>query len=80
MTYLVYASDQDGELATYLCSRTNTLAQAQADLADLGPGAAPNLDRAPAQGQLGRALLVVGCLSVPLMILAGFMLLRRRSS
>ena len=78
MNYLVYASDQDGELTTYLCSRTNTLAQAQADLADLGSGAAPTLDQAPAQGRLGQIFLVVGCLSVPLMIVAGFVVVRRR--
>jgi hypothetical protein len=80
VTYLVYASDQDGELTTYLCSRTNSLALAQADLADLGPGAAPTLDQAPAQGRLGEIFLVVGCLSVPLMIVAGFMVARRRLS
>ena len=78
MTYLVYASDQDGELTTYLCSRTNTLAQAQADLTDLGSGAAPTLDQAPVQGRLGEIFLAAGCLGVPLMILAGFVVVRRR--
>ncbi len=39
--YLVYAHLEDGEYTTYLCSRTAELAQAQADLKELGEGTEP---------------------------------------
>ncbi len=44
--YLVYAFDQDGQLATGLCTRTAPLDQAALDVAELGPGtvASPNSD------------------------------------
>jgi hypothetical protein len=67
--YLVYASDQGAGLTTYLCSRTTSLVQAQADLVALGSGRPPTLDALPSQrpsdgggfliGGLGLLMVVV---------------------
>ncbi|HET9224857.1 MAG TPA: hypothetical protein VFO07_20255 [Roseiflexaceae bacterium] len=80
-TYLVYASEQDGGLTTYLCSRTNSINQARSDLAALDPGTAPTLD-GPSRPSPNTGLLIA--LGGVIILLAGLALLfvvrKRRSA
>jgi hypothetical protein len=48
--YIVYATTQDGSLATGLCSRTQSTTGAGEDLAALGEGQAPAAGEQPATG------------------------------
>ena len=73
-SYLVYAGGSPDDLSTSICTRTSSLSNAQADLAALGPGAAP----APALNPwLWTAVTCLG----PLLVLIGvglFRFMRRR--
>lgn len=53
--YLVYASTQDNQLQTGLCSGTKTLSTAQADLSVLGSGKTPDPQNSNASQQLQRS-------------------------
>jgi hypothetical protein len=77
-TYLVYATNQGAELTTNLCSRTNSISQAQSDLAALGPGTAPTLDSAPPSSPSTSLPIVLGGASIVLAGLALLFLVRRR--
>ncbi len=76
--YLVYANEQDGNLAVSLCSRTATLDDASADVAALGSGRpAPQVmqDVLPPQAPAG---LLIALGAVALAGAAAYGLIRRR--
>jgi hypothetical protein len=77
-TYLVYATEQGAELTTNLCSRTNSISQAQSDLVALGPGTAPTLDSAPQRSPINSLLLALGGVSIVLTGLILLLLRKRR--
>jgi hypothetical protein len=77
-TYLVYAADRGDGLTTHLCSRTNSISQAQPDLVALGPGAAPTLDGVAQPRPSNSWLLALGGVGILLAGLASLFLARKR--
>jgi hypothetical protein len=85
--YIVYASAQEGQLATGLCTRTALAADAADDLAALGEGQAPNPGVVPPAGEpaapaAGLPLLPIGLGVVGLAAVAavGLAFARRRTA
>jgi hypothetical protein len=83
--YLVYAYDQDGQLATGLCTRTAPLADAALDIAELGPGTAAAPSGYPAGEPQAAAgsnlpLIIGGAAGLAVLASAAALLLRRRSA
>lgn len=81
--YLVYSVAQDGGLSTGLCSRTASLADAEADLAALGPGTAVTAAPAPVTAETMEVpwvpILIVGAVLLMGAALFGPGLMRRRA-
>lgn len=87
--YLVYATIQDGQLTTSLCSRTAPLADAGVDLAALGPGTAPNTGVTGPEGGapepaapagLPWAPIGLGVVGLAAIAAVGVVLVRRRAA
>ena len=86
-TYVVYASDSiyaDGGYTASICSRTALMAQAQADIDELGDGQAPQAGTsgpAPEDTALGGVWVIVIVVAAAILVVGGivaFLGMRRR--
>lgn len=79
-TYLVYARQDQGQLTTSLCTRTNLLSNAAPDVAALGPGQSPLLPVVGAALPLDAITTLGAAALAALLVGAGLVVMRRAKS